>query len=406
MRDTVLVFGAGAGQLPYLRDFRARGLRVCAVDRSAEAPGAAEADDLLAVSTHDDAAILERLQARGLDQRLVAVACPATGWAGVAAARVAAELGLRFPSEAAVLDVLDKHRLWGRLREAGLTRRACRVFADGDVVAAVADALPAVVKPSRLGGTSRGVAYCADEVQLREAVARAASMSLDGLALAESFLPGPEVKLAGLLQGGRARVAVVAARSFGPGPLGAPIGLAIGPAADAAADPLPRLVEAFERFAAVAGLQDVVFNTDFILAPGGPELIDVDIALGSFRGLVADAGDVDLAAQHTRLCLGEPLDDFAVCRRGAAVTYLWCAGGEGRRDELLAAAGAAAAGGRFVPDPALMQGATAEGPRRVGALHSAGATREAAAGAGRDWLGRVQAGLVAAGNPAQVVLPE
>ena len=401
--DTVLLFGAGAGQLPYLRDFRDRGLRVCAVDRNADAPGAGEADDLLPVSTHDDAAILELLRARGLDRRLVAVACPATGWAGVAAARVAANLGLRFAGEDAVLDVLDKHRLWRRLREAGLTRRDCRVFAAGDDVEAP---LPAVVKPCRLGGTSRGVSHCADAPQLREAVVRAAAMSLDGLALAESFLPGPEVKLAGMLQGGRARVAVVAARSFGPGPLGVPIGLAIGPAADAAADPLPLLVDAFERFCRAAGLADVVFNTDFILAPAGPELIDVDIALGSFRGLMADACGVDIAALHTRLCLGEPLDGDVACVRGAAVTYLWCAGSDGRRDELLAAAGAAVNDGRFVPDPALMAGATAGGPRRVGALHSAGATREAAAGEGREWLRRVQSGLVAAGSPARVVLPE
>lgn len=401
--DTVLLFGAGAGQLPYLRDFRARGLRVCAVDRSAEAPGAGEADDLLQVSTHDDAAILGLLREYGLDRRLVAVACPATGWAGVAAARVAAALGLRFASEEAVLDVLDKHRLWRRLHEAGLTRRHCRVFAAGDDVDAP---LPAVVKPCRLGGTSRGVSHCADASQLREAVARAAAMSLDGLALAESFLPGPEVKLAGLLQGGRARVAVVAARSFGPGPLGVPIGLAIGPAADAAADPLPQLVDMFEHFCAAAGLPDVVFNTDFILAPTGPELIDVDIALGSFRGLVADACDADLAALHSRLCLGEPLGDDVTCRRGAAVTYLWCAGSDGRRDALLAAAEAARGEGRFVPDPGLMQGATVDGPRRVGALHSAGATREAAAGAGRDWLERVQRRLLAGDNPARVVLPE
>ncbi len=401
--DTVLLFGAGAGQLPYLRDFRARGLRVCVVDRSDDAPGVAEADDIVAVSTHDDIAILERLRARGLDRRLVAVACPATGWAGVAAARVAAALGLRFASEAAVLDVLDKQRLWRRLEEAGLTRRECRVLGAADDAAAT---LPAVVKPSRLGGTSRGVAYCDSEAALREAVARAASMSLDGLALAESFLPGPEVKLAGLLQGGRARAAVVATRSFGPGPLGAPIGLAIGPPAAGAADPLAQLVDVLEAFCRAAGLQDVVFNTDFILAAGGPELIDVDIALGSFRGLVLDACGTDLAAWHTRLCLGEPLDGPLACGRGAAVTYLWCAGGDGRRDALLAAAVAAAGGGRFVPDPALMQGATVDGPRRVGALHSAGDTREAAAAAGRDWLVNVQARLDADGDHVRVVLPE
>lgn len=403
-KDTILLFGAGSGQLPYLRHFRECGYRVVAIDRDTGALGAAEADLLLAVSTHDDQAIRERINEADQKNRIAAVACPSTGWAYVSAARIATWLGVAFPSEEGVLNILDKFRMWQKLTEIGLTRRQCMTMPAGTDMGQF---LPAVVKPRMLGGASKGVYHCDSPMALADAVTQAAALSPDGQALVESFCPGEEVKLAGFLQQGKVAVAVIARRSFGPGVLGVPIGLAIGPVANGRGiDPSPPLVELLERFCRHVGLFSTPFNVDIILDKEQPELIDFDIVLGSFRTLMAKGCDIDTLELYSRLCLGEALPKAGTCRRGAAVTYLWCEGTNDESENLLRACRKDTCGGEFIPDAGFTRASVASSaPLRVGAFISEGDTLEAAARAGQNWLEKVQVHLERLGSEACVIFP-
>jgi biotin carboxylase len=136
--------------------------------------------------------------------------------AAVAAAAIAARLGLRASSVAATAAARNKHLLREHLAAAGVRQPAFRrVELDGDAPAAArAVGYPCVVKPLALSA-SRGVIRADDPAQLARAVARVRAIleapdaqgppEARGL-LVEQFVPGVEVALEGLLVAGDLRV--------------------------------------------------------------------------------------------------------------------------------------------------------------------------------------------------------
>jgi biotin carboxylase len=138
------------------------------------------------------------------------------------AARAAQALGCRHAAPAAVRDARDKHRFRQRLLAAGLRCPPFRlVDLGGDGCGGARDALarearmlryPVVLKPLHLGA-SRGVLRADDAAAFLAACARIAPIILASAGrlprrlsrhvLVEGFLPGAEVALDGLLEGGR-----------------------------------------------------------------------------------------------------------------------------------------------------------------------------------------------------------
>ena len=129
---------------------------------------------------------------------------------GVMAAALAGErLGLAANPPAAVAATRDKAAARAAFAAVGLAQPAFRVVGSGDDVATAATAVgfPSVVKPVSLSG-SRGVIRADDPAGARDAAARIrrilddAGEDRDGPLLVESFAPGAEVALEGLLRGG------------------------------------------------------------------------------------------------------------------------------------------------------------------------------------------------------------
>ncbi len=150
----------------------------------------------------------------------------------ILAAAAAAALGLRHASVSAVAAARDKHRMREILAAAGIASpRFERVPIAGDPRdAARRVGFPCVLKPLALSA-SRGVMRADDEPQLMVAFARLASLlsrpevaALGGAAarhmLLESYIPGVEVALEGLLSGGRLRVLALFDK---PDPLEGPV---------------------------------------------------------------------------------------------------------------------------------------------------------------------------------------
>jgi biotin carboxylase len=136
---------------------------------------------------------------------------------GVMAAALASErLGLPHNPPAAVAHTRDKAAMRRALERGHVPQpRFVVLAADGDVAAAVRRVgLPCVVKPLSLSG-SRGVIRANDGEQAQAAVSRVrrilakAGYGDDPALLLESYLPGAEVAVEGLLRSGRLEILAV-----------------------------------------------------------------------------------------------------------------------------------------------------------------------------------------------------
>jgi len=122
---------------------------------------------------------------------------------GVLAAAAAAErLGLRGNSPAAVTATRDKSAMRRALATAGVAQPRFALATDPDDLPDVG--FPCVVKPVGLSA-SRGVIRADDPGAARAAVRRIRAM-VDGPLLVEQYVPGVEVALEGLVEGGRLSV--------------------------------------------------------------------------------------------------------------------------------------------------------------------------------------------------------
>jgi biotin carboxylase len=137
----------------------------------------------------------------------------------VLAAAVAEALGLPWHSRASAEASRNKLRTRQRLRNAGLTVPDFGVITSEQDLAAWTDRLPVVVKPAALSG-SRGVIRADTPATLRGAWARVSRLLAQpdiralrdpdgGVVLAETFIPGREYAVEGLLSSGRLQVLAI-----------------------------------------------------------------------------------------------------------------------------------------------------------------------------------------------------
>ncbi len=136
--------------------------------------------------------------------------------ATLAAAVIAEALGLAHSPAEAVRAALDKHRARERMRAASIAQPAYRLVPfDGYMDAARSVSYPAVVKPLAMAA-SRGVIRVDNASQFVDAFARVAALvqsnasrmeeSARSHLLVESYVPGWEVAVEGLVHKGRAHV--------------------------------------------------------------------------------------------------------------------------------------------------------------------------------------------------------
>lgn len=150
-------------------------------------------DDAVAIRFDEPEASAERIPA--CDGILAVADRPA-----LVAALAADRLGLHFHSSAAAAACLDKSVSRERFRAAGLPApESYRV--DGRV------RFPCVLKPVGLSA-SRGVIRANNEAEFRAAFARIRAM-WDGPVVVESFIPGREYALEGLMTGGELKVLAI-----------------------------------------------------------------------------------------------------------------------------------------------------------------------------------------------------
>ncbi len=169
----------------------------------------------LTLRLSDPALAAEQIAERARETPFVAVV--GVDDQGVMAAALGAErLGLAHNPPAAVARTRDKAAMRRAFAQAGVPQPRFALLPCGADVAAVAREVgfPCVIKPLGLSG-SRGVIRADDAEQARATAERvrgilaAAEVPADAPLLVESYLPGAEVAIEGLLRGGRLEVLAV-----------------------------------------------------------------------------------------------------------------------------------------------------------------------------------------------------
>lgn len=250
---------------------------------------------------------------------------------GVMAAALAAErLGLPHNSVAAVARTRDKAAMRRSLAEGGVSQPCFALLPMGGDIGTVVDevGLPCVVKPLSLSA-SRGVIRADHAEGARAAVRRVrailrdAGEDADASLLVESYVPGAEVALEGLLRAGRLETLAVFDK---PDPLEGPYfeeTLYITPSRLSAA-----LVAKVERVAADAahalGLQEGPVHAE--LRVDGEHLSVLELAARSIGGLCSRAlrfgAGLSLEQVILRHALGLELDDAKREGAGAGVMMI------------------------------------------------------------------------------------
>lgn len=220
---TILVVGCGFPQLSLIRRARALGFRVLGLDGSTEAPGIADCNDFVHVSTADAEAIAKVITER----RLQAIATTGSELALKTAAIAAHRTGLPFSAAPETVRRCQEKDAMRAAYDAGNVAvppfASCSTFEEARAFAATSP-YPFVVKPVR-GWGQRGVARVDSDAELEEAVADALAHSANaGLAqvVVERWIEGGEYSVTGWIEQGDLVAYCVTERIKVPGkkPLG------------------------------------------------------------------------------------------------------------------------------------------------------------------------------------------
>ena len=346
---------------------------------------------VLPLSRPEEAA--ERVVAHA--QRVTLDAVVAVDDQGVRTAALAAErLGLKSSAPAAVARTRDKAAMREALKDAGVPQPDFR----HDAAQAAALGFPVVVKPLMLSA-SRGVIRADDSAEAAAAAdrIRAITGNPDERLLVESFVPGEEVAVEGLLRGGKFESLAVFDK---PDPLDGPYfeeTIYVTPSRKPAAV-LERIDALAAAAAAALGLTEGPVHAE--LRVDGDQVTLLELAARSIGGLCSRAlrfgAGVSLEEVILRHALDLPLDDLARSDHASGVMMLPIPRA-GVLDEVRGQEAARAVPGIAGLEVSIARGRRVvplpEGDRYLGFLFARGASPEQVEEALRTAHGKLQVGI-------------
>lgn len=186
----ILFLGASISQVAAIRQARASGFRVVAVDADPEAVGFADADVAESVDFTDVGRVLEVARRHKID----AVVAISTDRAVPIAAAVSETLGLSGIGTETALVMTDKAAMRERLQQASVPQPAFAVLNDHADPAWQLDTIgcPAVLKPIDSGG-QRGLYRIESHASLAEHLPLSLACSRSGRAILERYVEGREL---------------------------------------------------------------------------------------------------------------------------------------------------------------------------------------------------------------------
>jgi len=304
---TLLVLGAGEGQLPVYREARRLGVRTIGVDRNPHAFAVHEADEFVCVSTHDAAGVR-----RAVGRRPIAgVTSPASDASALSARTLALAYGTPFcVSWAAARASVDKAEFRRLVDRLGLPRYGWVAGTDlAELGARAARKLtfPVVAKPSDSSG-SKGISIVDEPDGLEAALALAARFSPSGELIVEEYVDGIHLSAECLVADHRPSFMAVMQRTLTPLPhvitLEQVMPAALSPAT------LAELERSVAMICRALDLDRGPLNVDAVVARSGEaRLIEMAARPGGngISRLVRDLYGVNLAEVAVKTALGEPI---------------------------------------------------------------------------------------------------
>ncbi len=305
---TVLFVGAGRHQRRAIEQARARGLRVAAVDRNADAPGLASADVAEVVDFTSVAEVVEAARRVGVDGVLTVSADRAVP----VVAAVAEALGLPGIGTQTAHLLTHKRAMRDALGAAGLPQPPYATLCSAaDVDAALAAvSFPAVLKPVDSGG-QRAVFRIESREELERDLAEAVAESPTDEALLEEFVGGIEMNGIVIARDGEPVLITLSDRLRPPG-IGFGVGWIHVYPPSIPPDQLRLAEEAAVESVRALGLRDAIAFPQLIASPdGGVAVVEVAARIpgGQMADLVRHAVGVDLVEVALRQALGEEVPD-------------------------------------------------------------------------------------------------
>lgn len=284
-RGAVVCIAAGVQQRPVVRAARALGLEVIGVDRDPDAAAFPDCDDHVVASTHDAGAVIAALAPLRARHRFQGVLVRSAGPPVVTAAEVARFLGLPGVPPESACTIIDKERLNGACRAAGIAVPELRAGATLDEIAPGSLRFPCIVKPALGLVGKRAIRLVSQPGELARAFEHARAASLTGRVNVEAFVPGLDVGLVSVVRDGVLEPITLidewneldATGTLRPRGVAAPSRFSGGPEEAAILALAQRLVERF-------GLRRSAFMMAVRITPGGePVLTEIHLDLGGDR---------------------------------------------------------------------------------------------------------------------------
>ncbi|MCF6473324.1 ATP-grasp domain-containing protein [Nonomuraea sp. MG754425] len=307
----LVVLGGSDGTVSAFRAARRIGLATICVDMRPDAPGVAEADEFLHVSTRDVPAVAAALRGRA---DLAGLLAPGSDINLPSLVELARTLGLPCALTDATLRA-STDKLYFRQVCERLGLPGPRYATDP----ALRPPLPVIVKPVD-SGSSRGITICREPGAVPAAMAHAADVSPSGRVIIEELLTGQDLCAEAMLQDGRVALLGLSRRVTAP-----PEVVAIGHDMAPGADVLEKeVVRQLELVCGDLGYRDGPLNVDLFVDDGRVTLVEMGARIGG-NGLGEALGlmhGVDTVEAAVRLAVGERPDLTPARRTSASVRVL------------------------------------------------------------------------------------
>lgn len=314
----LLILGAGVIQQPIIRECKSLGHTTIVADYDPAAPGLADADKKLIISTNDTEALLEAANELAIDGIITTSDYPVRS-----VARIACELGLPGLSERCAEICTDKYLQRRVLGDAGLRVPHHVLITPHDMVPA-SWCFPVIVKPVD-SSASRGVRRVDSADELYDAVKYAMSFSRSSCVIVEEFLKGNEFSVEVLVQHGAAHIIAITQKSTS-GDEGRYFveEQHIVPAEISQHDEVA-IRETVSQALIAVGMDNCASHTEVMMTATGPVIIEIAARLGGdfiTSDLVPLATGVDMMQNLIRISLGEQIDAIPRHRKFAGIHFI------------------------------------------------------------------------------------
>ncbi len=318
--QTVLFVGAGRHQRRAILRAKQLGLRVVAVDRNPDAPGAAHADEFEIADFTDLASVIEI----GRRHRADGVLTVAADRAVPVVASVAEELGLPGIGRETAHLMTHKIAMRRRLAEGGVPQprfAAVRVRREA-ASAGEAVGFPAVLKPADSGG-QRGLFMLPSADDLERHLHATLAESPGGEAIVEQFVDGLELNGLVVARGGEPYPLLLSDR-LRPRGEGFGVGWIHSYPSRLFGDTLEEAERVAMRAVRTLGLRDGIAFPQLIVHDGKVVVVEIAARIpgGQMADLAFQALGVDLVEIALRQALGEDIPDHLVVPKQSRPTAI------------------------------------------------------------------------------------